>query len=152
MDNNFFKFDPFKRYIKLLKEDVKVPTKKHPTDAGWDVYLPERLTLEPGQFKLVRLGFAIQCKPGEYLTISARSSSAVLGIHVPTAVSDAGYTGELHFFLHNFSTETRIFEKNERVFQLIFINLTPNFPIEVSSELPITSPRGVDGFGSTGKN
>ena len=137
------------RTIKLLHPYAKIPIKKHPYDAGYDCYLIQDLVLPPYSSTKFPLGFAIQIKPSQMLTIRSRSSTKSLGISCTQTTCDAGYTGQLFGFLINHTSEIVRFSIGERVVQLVFISLASPEPI-IPGQLD-WSDRNSSGFGSSGR-
>ena len=138
------------RNIKLLHPDAKIPIKKHPSDAGWDCFTIEDLTLPPYSSTKFPLGLAVDIKPGELLTIRSRSSTKIQGCSCTQTTCDAGYTGQLHGFLINHTSKTVTFAKGSRVVQLVFIKLSDHHELKEGELDTTTSKRGDNGFGSTG--
>lgn len=137
------------RNIKLLHPAAKIPTRNHPLDAGHDCYLVEDIILEPHSSYRVPLGFAIQIKQNQMLTVRSRSSTKVKGVSCTQTTCDAGYTGQISAFLINHSSQRVIFKKGDRVVQLVFIRLSGVNTI-TEGILPESS-RGSKGFGSSGQ-
>jgi dUTP pyrophosphatase len=136
------------RRIKLLHPDAKIPTRTHEYDAGYDCYLVEDLTLKPRSFLKFSLGFAIQIKEGQMMTIRSRSSTKVKGASCSETTCDAGYTGQLYGFLINHTDQELQFKKGERCVQIVFIKISTEEIVE--GTLP-ESQRGSKGFGSSGR-
>ena len=66
----------FQKIKKYLKNDFTMPSRQTPHSAGYDFYLPEEITLEPGQLKMVPTGIKAYMQSDEYLGIHIRSSMA----------------------------------------------------------------------------
>ena len=62
---------------------------------------------------------------------------------------DSGYTGSIKVTLYNLGEQDYIFEKGDKIVQLIFMTCG-NFSLKQVDELDETE-RGDNGFGSTGK-
>ena len=139
--------------IKLLKENAKIPTKKHSLDIGYDLYADDEYHLEPQKVTLVKLGIAIELPKnvgGFVLPRSGLSSKYMIAPINSPGLIDPGYTGELMVPLMNYSLESYTIELHERIAQLVAIN-TQAITFEVVENLT-TSYRSSGGFGSTGKN
>jgi len=122
--------------------------RKHPTDAGLDVRLPELLYLFPGEQATVDLGVAIATEPGHVCMLVNRSSLAAKNCVISNfGIIDEDYRGELKAVLFNLSNEIQTFEKGERIVQLLEVPVVQKEPIYVS-ELTETV-RGEGGLGST---
>lgn len=94
--------------VKRLSETAKLPTKAYPSDAGWDVYADEDVTILPGQTVKVSTGIAVQLPPildSGYETVANlvwdRGSLGSKGIHRLAGVADFAFAGELFIVLTN---------------------------------------------------
>lgn len=132
--------------IKVLR-DVQIPKRKHTTDAGLDLYLPEAINIGLNETVKIPLGIAIQLPEFQMAQVIERSSTAMLGLHFAKAPIDAGYRGEIHAIVSAMDKPLRL-DKGIRIAQLVITPIqTPQ--VEVVTELT-TSERGTDGFGSSG--
>lgn len=59
--------------IQLIHDDAKVPAYAHPTDAGLDVYALEDITINPGETKLIPLGFKVAIPEGYEIQVRPKS-------------------------------------------------------------------------------
>ena len=136
-------------YIKKLEESAVIPTRATDTDAGYDLYSTSDGTIPAGGRKVVGTGVAIAIPPPYYGRVAPRSGLAVKkGIDVLAGVIDAGYRGEVGVVLQNLSGEDYLFEKGDRVAQLILEQSNSIAWVELD-ELE-DSTRSDGGFGSTG--
>jgi dUTP pyrophosphatase len=136
-------------YIKKLEESAVIPTRATDTDAGYDLYSTSDGTIPAGGRKVVGTGVAIAIPPPYYGRVAPRSGLAVKkGIDVLAGVVDAGYRGEVGVVLQNLSSEDYLFEKGDRVAQLILEQSNSIAWVELD-ELE-DSTRSDGGFGSTG--
>ena len=137
--------------IKRLNENAILPEKQHDSDAGYDLHSIEDIILKPNQIYKVKTGIAIQI-PNNYgglvLPRSGLSSKYGISLINTPGLIDPGYRGELLIPLINHSSNEYTINKNERVAQLILIDI-PEVKIEVTSDLD-ASDRDSKGFGSTG--
>ena len=126
------------------------PTRKRTTDAGYDVSTPDTFTLKPGATHRQPLGLKLNCPPGYFYKIAARSGLSALGVDVVENVIDATYTGELEVLLINHSSKTHKFEVGHRIAQLLFFpQLHVTFTPAASFTLP-EGGRGTQGWASSG--
>lgn len=125
--------------------------------AGMDVRacISEALTLEPGQCKLIPLGFAMHlADPGMMAILVPRSglghkNGIVLGNLV--GILDADYTGQVMASCWNRSDQPFTITPLDRIAQMIVVPVVrPTFT--VVEEFSATTERGAGGFGSTGKS
>lgn len=140
------------RKITVLNRGTRLPSKSYVTDAGYDCYLPECVTIPANKYLYVPLGFAIEIKANEYLQIYSRSSAKLRGISCLENVCDTGYRGELYACLINYTNEDVTFEKDARVVQIVFKQLSNDYNARfIQGDLP-ASQRDCAGFGSTGSS
>jgi len=136
--------------IKLLREDAILPSQSHTGDAGWDVATPDDITIQPGETKIVPLGFAAEFETGYECQVRSRSGNAAkLSVSVlngPGTI-DSSYRGEYGAILHNHSKGEVFFAKGTKIAQLVFQKYETIEP-EIVQELSNTS-RGAGGYGST---
>jgi len=144
--------------IKILNEHMRdqLPHYATPGSAGLDLRacLDARLTLEPGETKLVPTGLAIHvADPGYAALILPRSGlghkhGIVLGNLV--GLIDSDYQGELMISTWNRGHTTFTLNPLERLAQLVIVPVVQaQFNIVDDFE---ASERGAGGFGSTGKH
>ncbi len=142
-----------------IDPDAFVPTRAHETDAGLDLYAREDKTIWP----TVRLfpafevqneavfdtGVHVAFDPGTYGKIESKSGLNVKNSVVSCGgVVDEGYTGSIAVKLYNLGDKPYIVHKGDKIAQLVIMPyLTPK--IELVEHLDDT-PRGSNGFGSTG--
>jgi len=139
--------------IPVTRKDLMqpLPTMAHPGDAGADLTASESLTIGAGERALVPTGLAVAIPDGYAGFVLPRSGLAVRhGITVINApgLIDSGYRGELRVGLVNLGESAFSIAPGDRIAQLVVMSVeSPEF-IEVE-DLDHT-PRGADGFGSTG--
>jgi dUTP pyrophosphatase len=141
--------------VKLINKGAKVPTRSNLSDAGWDLYSTEDITIHEGERRTVKTGISIQM-PDEWVgLIWPRSGLAVKsGIDVLAGVIDSGYRGEIMVCLYNTSVphaggfNNVEIKKGDRIAQILFQKV-PDIKMVVVDELS-NSDRGEDGIGSTG--
>ena len=92
-------------YSKLCKE-AREPFQANESDAGYDLFSTQYITIEPFQRKLVSTGISVEIPQGFYGRIAPRSGLACKnGIDVMAGVIDSGYRGEIKVLLINFNFE-----------------------------------------------
>tara|TARA_R100001082_G_scaffold52043_1_gene28384 strand:+ start:212 stop:664 length:453 start_codon:yes stop_codon:yes gene_type:complete len=143
--------DQFSCKIKKLDPDAQIPTKAHSSDAGYDLYSCEPVTLAPMERKVVKTGIAIALAfPDLYGRVAPRSGLAVnKGLDVLAGVIDSSYRGEVGVVLINLSNEEVFLNKGSKIAQLILETHYIAGWEEVDS-LPV-SDRDEKGFGSSGE-
>jgi dUTP pyrophosphatase len=139
---------------KLYLETLYNISHNYNSDCGLDLYMPEDITVEPYETKLIDL--AIKC---EYLAedksylgyqLYPRSSIYKTKIRLANSVGiiDPEYRGYLKVVVDNISDKPQQLLKGNRYFQLVFIKMDKPNKIKIVNELSITT-RNENGFGST---
>ena len=140
--------------IKKIRPGAKTPLRGSEYAAGSDLFacLDAPMTIAPHDTAMIPTGLAIALPSNTFGAVFARSGLAVReGLRPANCVGviDEDYRGELTVALYNDSGTDRIIEPGERIAQLVVLPyIMPDF--EVVDALDQT-PRGKDGFGSTGK-
>lgn len=132
------------RFIKF-NDTAKTPVRAHSSDTGADIFMPVDGVIFPHQTVLIPLGFGVEIPNGYSARLQIRTSVALKGIIVQSCAIDAGYTGELHAILHNMSSKTFDWYKDERLCYIeVYPTVYPDFVENLGKE------RQSDRFGSTG--
>ena len=109
--------------IAKLRPDAQLPTRKHPADAGLDLYAVETVTLAPHAVGIVPTGITIEIPSGLVGLVKPKGRSNHL---VGAGVVDAGYQGEILVKVVNPSPRPLTFQPGDAVGQLILLPvLTP---------------------------
>lgn len=131
-----------------LDRDAYIPERAHDTDAGADIRSRSMFVLKPGQQVNVHTGVHIELPPNTVGMIKSKSGLYTKYGITATGVIDEGYTGEIVVGLQNKGSKKHIFQKGEKVAQLVIMPvLYPSFRISDSID---GGERGDNGFGSTG--
>ncbi len=123
--------------VKIInKSNNPNPSYETEFSAGMDIraFVENKITLEPGERKLVSTGLYLEL-PGGYEA---------------QGTIDSDYRGEIGIILINHSSENFVIENGDRVAQLV---IAKHEKIDWHSTQGINhSERGSGGFGSTGSN
>ncbi len=145
----------------FTKEGVKIPTRAHDDDYGYDIYA-EKIDYEYHKDRwIIHTGIYVEIPKGYAIHIYPRSSLSKTDYYIPNApgIIDAGYRGEI---LIVFKCRTSInvdayreifpYKVGDRVAQMNIVkSLNINFiKIKDYGEFSKTE-RGDSGYGSTGK-
>jgi dUTP pyrophosphatase len=128
------------------------PTRAFDDDAGFDLYVSKRVKIKPGRFMDVPCAVAFELPSNSWAMLTGRSSTLRnKGLLVNQGIIDPGYRGELFAGVQNLSRRTVTVEAGERLAQLILMpNWTSEYDlIETNTLRP--HPRGLQGFGSSGR-
>jgi dUTP pyrophosphatase len=138
--------------ITRLDPAVPLPCYARPGDAGVDLTAAEDVDLAPGERAMVRTGIAIALPDGYAGFVHPRSGLAakhgVTLVNAPGTI-DAGYRGEIKVILLNTDlTRPVALSRGDRIAQLVVQRVEQ----VTFREVPVLpdSPRGENGFGSTG--
>lgn len=141
--------------IKLLTPTAKMPTKAHPNDACFDLYVdePDKKTIwiKPGETVLLHSGIATEIPEGYFCAIYPRSGLGIKhNLRLPngTGVIDTDYRGEWCIALYNDANITKGITHGDRVAQFAVLPV-PEVNLIKVDELS-TTERGSGGFGSSG--
>ena len=158
--------------IEYCREDAKMPTYAHLTDAGMDIYLTEDVTIHPGETKLIPTGIKVAIPLGYELQVrpkSGRSLNSKLRIANTPGTIDAGYRDEICIIADNIDQVVKGAEmdasgalcgilwgsditlgKGEKIAQLVLSEVPKAVFYEVESVSAIENDGRNGGFGSTG--
>lgn len=138
--------------IVRVRENVPVPKFALPGDAGFDLYISEKITLAPMERASINTGYKMEIPEGCVGIIYEKSGLAFKhGIITYGNVVDSGYRGEVRVGVMNLGNETHVFEPGHKVAQMIIHKYEGVDFKEVKEGDLSTSERGERGFGSTGK-
>ena len=156
--------------FKKLRENARLPVKKHDGDFCYDVYACTCEEVAPNVYKYM-LGFALQIDENEtlgaayfsdgkfdygdpaILSVDFRPRSSIWETGMVLANScgtgDRPYTGEYAAYFYHVVPELPIYKVGDRILQMK-IGITVPIEFEEVDELNKTD-RGDGGFGSTGR-
>lgn len=101
-----------------LDPGATAPTRKHPQDAGVDVYANESLTIPPFSYRVVHTGVTLEIPEGTMLMVWPKGRNNHL---MGSGVIDAGYQGEILIKVVNYSWKFLRIRKGEAIGQLVHI-------------------------------
>jgi dUTP pyrophosphatase len=158
--------------IEYCREDAKMPTYAHLTDAGMDIYLTEDVTIHPGETVLIPTGIKVALPLGYELQVrpkSGRSLKSKLRIANTPGTIDAGYRDEIGIIADNIDPVIRhadidengrlynilwgsdiTLSKGEKIAQLVLSEVPKAVFYEVEAVSAIENDGRKGGFGSTG--
>ncbi len=144
------KFSVMKVKIKRLNEKAVMPTKAHPTDAGFDLYVSGKVTIPANGRALIPTDIAMAIPDGYYGMVVGRSGNTIKrGLVGMTGIVDAGYRNGIGIMAFNMTDTDIIIEQGERAGQIV---LTPILQCDLEDTDQLTeTDRGTGGYGSTGK-
>ena len=140
--------------IKKLDPKAKIPEYKTEGASGVDIMalLENKITLDPGESKIIPTGLSIAIPDDLEIQIRPRSGLAaksnVSVLNTPGTI-DSDYRGEIKIILINHGNEKFDIKNGDRIAQMVLVPVL-KFKFEEVSKLDDTI-RGSGGFGSTGK-
>lgn len=134
--------------FKKITPSAVIPTKAHPSDAGFD--LTATSMREDGDVVVYSTGLAMEIPFGHVGLVFPRSSVYKKDLILTNSVGvvDSGYRGEVLVKFRKTADGDK-YEVGDRIAQLIIIPY-PAIEFEEAEELT-SSDRGEGGFGSSGK-
>jgi len=133
----------------MLDERAMMPLRAHENDAGLDLRTPRRLFLPGHDSITVDTGVHVEIPEGYAGKLESKSGLNINYDIISTGLVDSGYTGSIRVKLYNLGDGDYIFEKGDKISQLVIEKIeTPR--IEIVREFAETE-RGSNGFGSTGR-
>jgi dUTP pyrophosphatase len=135
-----------------LKLHSKIPTKAYETDAAFDFYSSENITIQPNCGISVSTGVSMDIAPGYVGLLFSRSGMGAKGLRLSNCVGviDSGYQGEISVLLHNDSAISYYVNMHDKIAQLMILRI-PEIELVLVNEFGTNTARGDDGFGSTGQ-
>lgn len=156
--------DAFKIEVKV-EDGGKLPHKVRQTDAGFDLFATEDITLYPGQSGKTPLNVRLKLPINTYAEITTKSGLGSRGHAVRAGIIDEEYRGVINVIHSNVAliegldeeglplmfTAPLIIKKGDKLAQLIMHPYNNAYYIEEVQDIDMNTSRGEGGFGSTGK-
>lgn len=127
---------------KRIDPEAKLPTRKHPTDAGIDVYSLEATTIGSHSIKVVRTGVTFDFSNNTVTFVWPKSKNDHL---VGAGVVDETYQGEILVKICNISDHPIIIPKHTGIGQLVIVPVLCPEIKEVDEIHEVKSERGDTG-------
>lgn len=101
-----------------LDPDAAAPSRKHPTDAGVDVYANEDVRIAPFSYRVVHTGVTFSIPEGTLLQVWPKGrNNHLLG----AGVIDAGYQGEIMIKVVNYAWKPLRIRRGDAIAQLVHL-------------------------------
>ncbi|UNY47025.1 dUTPase [Cronobacter phage LPCS28] len=138
---------------------MPLPTYATASSAGLDLRacMDEEIHLAPGMTTMIKSGLKMDMRGEKKLLMGMIVPRSGLGVKHGivlsnlTGIIDADYQGEIGISVWNRSNMTYVIKPQERICQMIFVEVVQPKFIEVK-EFDDKSERGEGGFGHTGTN
>lgn len=127
-----------------LDPGASLPVRKHPQDAGVDVFANETLTIPPFSAARVRTGLTFEISAGFMLLAKPKSGTDFL---LGAGVIDPGYQGEILIKVINYTPNPLTIARGAPLAQLVQVAIRTD-PLQETSLEGLHSQqtqRGVDG-------
>lgn len=138
--------------MKVFVEPMGIaPTRAHNTDAGLDLYCIDNKVIPARGSEVFRTGVHIELPKNTYGKLESKSGLNVAHNIVSCGGTiDEGYAGEILVKLYNLGDEPYFICRGDKMCQLI-VQPCLYEEVELVDEINTNTPRGTNGFGSTGK-
>ena len=134
----------------MLDEGTYMPEYAHfGADAGADIRTPIHVAVMPHSAVIIDTGIHVEIPRGFVGMLKSKSGLNVNKSILSEGVIDSGYTGTIRVKLYNHGDQTVVFERGDKVTQLVILPFLAGQFRQVDS-LDDTE-RGTGGFGSTGR-
>ncbi len=132
--------------IERVNPAAVAPRKANPSDACFDLFVPEAYRVLPGERTALGTGWLMQIEEGWEVQIRGRSGLGKRGIEVHFGTIDHLYRQEVKVLVHNASGQVWEVAAGDRVAQM---KLARVWEVEIVEARVERSERG--GLGSTGR-
>lgn len=132
-----------------LDEGAFLPERAHDTDAGADIRTPVRFALPAHGGAVVHTGVHIETPAGCAAMLKSKSGLNIRDGILSEGVIDEGFTGEVVVKLYNHSDESYLFERGDKITQVVIVPVL--YPTYEQVDEIGGGERGDDGYGSTGR-
>lgn len=119
--------------IKIAKIDPKalLPTRKHPDDAGLDIYANHNIVIDPHSTSIVSTGITLEISDGFVGLLKPKGrNNHLLG----AGVVDAGYQGEILVKVANISDAPLVIKPGDAIGQLLILPIYTPEVLEVDPD------------------
>lgn len=102
--------------VAKLTQNAILPTRKHATDAGIDLYARDSVEVLPNSYAIVNTGITIELFSGSVGLILPKSRNNHL---IGAGVVDSDYQGEILVKVINYTNNTLFIERGEAIAQMV---------------------------------
>ena len=137
------------QFMVYLDDGAVMPCRAHEDDAGFDLYAPTVDLVPKRGSVVIDTGVHVAIPKGYAGLLVSKSGLNVKHDIISDGLIDAGYTGSIKVKLYNLGETSYIVEKGDKISQLVFIPIAE--PELIQATWLEETPRGSNGFGSTGR-
>jgi dUTP pyrophosphatase len=131
-------------------EGGKMPQKAHKADAGFDVFTPAYVRIEPGKVYKIPLNIRLELPPGCWARVETKSGLGARGMLVYAGVIDQGYRGIVHAICTNLSNDVIELDPGDKIAQITLNPHSESYFMHQVDSISAETERGEGGFGSSG--
>ena len=156
----------FEQSPEAIKNNIKIPSKAHGSDSGFDIFCPVDLRLIPFQRMTVDLQIKFELKDlNEFIglpfmdikilglqmegQIRPKSGRSQNGVDIEIGTIDNGYRGYIGCTVSNTTRTVININKNEKICQIVFAPVFTGIGL-IAEKVDINTSRSTRGFGSSG--
>ncbi len=136
------------KFEKIVPQ-AKTPERAHPGDAGLDLFASDNYSIPPYGQALIQTGLKLAIPSGYVGLIWDKSGLASQGYTTMGGVIDENYRGEIKVIFKNLSEDIVNIQAGQKIAQLLIQKV--EIPDIIEEKVEINSPRGDQGFGSSGQ-
>lgn len=133
----------------VLDDGTYMPEKAYEADAGFDLRTPSKVIIPAKSSRIIPTGVHVEIPFGYVGFLKSKSGLNVKDGILSEGVIDSGFTGSIVAKLYNHSNNEKVFEKGDKITQLVILPI-PDVDMVQAESLEDTE-RGDNGFGSSGR-
>lgn len=135
-----------------LDPGAYMPERAHREDAGYDLRSPISCAVRHLEPCVIDTGVHIEIPQGYVGMLKSKSGLNVRHDLTGEGVIDSGYSGSIRVKLYNNGLDSYEIRRGDKIIQLVLLPIiTPELELVSSLDEFISSERGSNGFGSTGR-
>ena len=114
--------------VAQIKTNATLPTRKHASDAGLDIYANADFVIPPHSTSIITTGITVEIEPGFVGLLKPKGrNNHLLG----AGVVDAGYQGEILVKVVNYGAEPMLIKPGDAIGQLLILPIFTPEVVEV---------------------
>ena len=128
--------------VKKLYPEALIPSRKHPTDAGMDVYALRTTTIQPHSFEIIETGITCDFSNNSVIFVWPKSRAEFL---IGAGVIDFTYQGQILVKIFNTSDKELRISRHQGIAQLVIVPVLRPSIVEVDEIHEVKTERGETG-------
>ncbi len=128
-----------------------LPTKAHPSDAGWDLFLDHDVLLS-SKLQAIDMGIKLVIPEGYWVRLAEKSGLASLGVELHGGIIDQNYRGPIKVLVRYTGNGNLSMCAGRALCQMILVKQEDMGGIQelTQDEFSTATDRGESGFGASG--